>query len=433
MKRFVGKTMKAMLLAALAVSFASCNGKKDNALTKAEEAEGWELLFDGVNTDKWKTFNDTALTNGWHAVDGCLQAPGDGSDASGYIVTKKQYENFILDWDWKLTKGGNSGMLYHVVENPYFEVPYVTGPEYQLIDNEGWEEQNAPNKLEEWQKLGCDYAMHLPDYSKMKVNPVGEWNNSRIVFDNGHVEHWLNGQKILEFEAWTDDWFEKKGAGKWENAPEYGLARRGVICLQDHGYPASFKNLKIKELPRKTTGEAIDLFNGKDLTGWQAYGTEKWYVEDSLLVCESGPDKEYGYFATRDYYEDFDLTLEFRQLANGNSGIFFRSFIEPPTKVNGWQCEVAPKDNNSGGIYESYKRGWITPLPPVTPDPLKEGEWNTMRLRVEGGHVQTWLNDVPVTDLDDEFIGKATGRIALQIHSGGGIKVQWRNIKVTRL
>ena len=328
----------------LAASLCSCC-PKHNTLTQAEIADGWQLLFDGKSLDQWKDFNGDSLTMPWHVVDGCIQAKGDGSDLSGYIVTKKQYENFILDWDWKLSYGGNSGMLYHVVENPYFKVPYVTGPEYQLIDNEGWEATNAPTRLEEWQKLGVDYAMHLPNADSLFVNPQGEWNSSRIVCDNGHVEHWLNGRKILEFEAWTDDWFARKNSGKWETAPEYGLAHRGVLCLQDHGYPASFRNLKIKELPRKAGREA-ELFNGRDLSGWEAYGTEKWYVDkDGLLVCESGPDKKYGYLATREYYDDFDLTVEFKQLANGNSGVFFRSFVEPPVKVHGWQCEVAPKNH----------------------------------------------------------------------------------------
>ncbi len=145
--------------------------------------------------------------------------------------------------------------------------------------------------------------------------------------------------------------------------PEYGLAHRGVICLQDHGYPASFRNLKIKELPRKA-GREVELFNGRDLTGWEAYGTEKWYVDDAgNLVSESGPDKKYGYLATREYYNDFDLTLEFKQLANGNSGLFFRSFVEPPVKVHGWQCEVAPRNHDTAGIYESYGRGWLQPFP----------------------------------------------------------------------
>lgn len=405
---------------------------KPNTLTPEEIAEGWELLFDGKTMNGWRDYNGTTLTEPWHAVDGCIRAKGSGSDGNGYIVTDKEYDNFILDWDWKLTYGGNSGMLYHVVENPYFKVPYVTGPEYQLIDVEGWEKKYAPEKLEEWQKLGVDYAMHLPDYSKMKVNPQGQWNNSRIVFDNGHVEHWLNGQKILEFEAWTDDWYARKNSGKWSHAPEYGLARTGVICLQDHGDPASFRNIKIKRLPKKA-GKKESLFNGKDLQGWTPYGTEKWYVEDGLMVCESGPDKEYGYLATNDYYKDFDLTVKFRQLANGNSGIFFRSFIEPPVKVNGWQCEVAPKGNDSGGIYESYGRGWLKTIPDEKENILKEGEWNTMRIRVVGDHVQTWLNGQPMVDFRDDKIGNAQGRIALQIHDGGGIKVQWKDLEITRL
>lgn len=416
----------------LLASGASVGAKEHNKLTEKEISEGWELLFDGNTMNGWKDYNGTTLTEPWHVVDGCIQAKGSGSDGNGYIVTDKEFDNFILDWDWKLSNGGNSGMLYHVVENPYFKVPYVTGPEYQLIDVEGWEKKNAPTKLEEWQKIGVDYAMHLPDYSKLKVNPQGEWNNSRIVFDNGHVEHWLNGQKILEFEAWTDDWYARKNSGKWSHAPEYGLARTGVICLQDHGDPASFRNIKIKRLPKKE-GEPESLFNGKDLKGWTNYGTEKWYVKDGLLICESGPDKQYGYLATNDYYKDFDLTLKFRQLANGNSGVFFRSFIEPPVKVHGWQTEVAPQGQDTGGIYESYGRGWLQQIPDEKENILKEGEWNTMRIRVVGDHVQTWLNGEPMVDFHDDKIGKSDGRIALQIHDGGGIKVEWKDIVIKRL
>ena len=319
------------------------------------------------------------------------------------------------------------------LENPAFAVPYVTGPEYQLIDNEGWEEVNAPEKLEEWQKLGVDYAMHLPDYSKMHVNPVGEWNNSKIVFDNGHVEHWLNGEKILEFEAWTDDWFARKGSGKWAHAPEYGLAGEGVICLQDHGDPASFKNIKIRPLPHKG-GQTESLFNGKDLTGWEPFGDGKWSVdEEGNLVTENGDNKQYGYLCTRKYYKDFDLTLEFKQESNGNSGLFFHSFIEGFNTVHGWQCEVAPKGSDTGGIYESYGRGWLQQIPDEKEDVLKEGEWNTLRLRVEGNHIQTWLNDVPMADLEDELIGNTPGRLMLQIHDGNDIKVLWRNFQLTQL
>ena len=433
MKTFNVKSMLAV--AAMGTVLAcTCSCERHNTLSQQEIAEGWQLLFDGKTLNGWKDFNGDSLTMPWHVVDGCVQAAGDGSDLTGYIVTEKEFENFELSWDWKLSKGGNSGMLYHVVEGPAFKVPYVTGPEYQLIDNEGWEEANAPTKLEEWQKCGVDYAMHLPDYSVMKINPQGEWNNSKIVFDNGHVEHWMNGVKILEFEAWTDDWFDKKQSGKWEMAPEYGLAKKGVICLQDHGYPASFRNIKIKELPRKA-GKTVDLFNGKDLTGWDPYGDGTWSVDnEGNLVTANGKNKQYGYLATREYYDNFDLTVEFKQATeNGNSGLFFRSFIEGFNKVNGWQCEVAPKNHDTAGIYESYGRGWLAQIPDEKENILKEGEWNTLRLRVNGDTVTTWLNGEQMVNLVDSKIGKGKGRIALQVHDGDDIKVLWRNLRLTTL
>ncbi|MBS0009983.1 MAG: DUF1080 domain-containing protein, partial [Bacteroidales bacterium] len=248
----------------------------------------------------------------------------------------------------------------------------------------------------------------------------------RIVFDNGHVEHWLNGEKILEFEAWSEEWFDLKNSGKWENAPEYGLSSTGHISLQDHGSKVWFRNMKIKELPKKDR-DPVKLFNGKDLSGWIEYGNELWYVEDGLLVCESGPEEQYGYLATEMYYKDFDLSVDFRQVSDGNSGIFFRSVFEG-TRVRGWQVEVAPKGHDTGGIYESYGRGWLYQIPDEKEDILREGEWNTMRIKVVGSEVTTWLNGEEMTHLDDPLIGKANGRIALQIHDGGGIKVLWKNL-----
>lgn len=170
----------------------------------------------------------------------------------------------------------------------------------------------------------------------------------------------------------------------------------------------------------------INLFNGKDLTGWKIYGTEKWYVEKGELICESGPDKGYGYLGTEKTFKDFELTVEFKQEANGNSGVFFHSSITG-TKISGWQAEVAPPGHFSGGIYESYGRGWL--IKPEK-DAIKMGSWNTMKIVVKGNLVKTWVNGVEMITLDDEKIGSKDGCIALQIHDGGGIKVRWRKIKV---
>ncbi len=178
--------------------------------------------------------------------------------------------------------------------------------------------------------------------------------------------------------------------------------------------------------------EFKSIFNGENLDGWEIYGTEKWYVENGLLVCESGPDEAYGYLATNKPYKDFVLTLEFQQEANGNSGVFFRSSIEG-TKIRGWLVEVAPPGNAAGGIYEKYGRGWLEQIPEEKEDILKMGEWNQMRIEVEGDQVRTYLNDQLMVDLQDEKIGQANGSIALQIHDGGGIKVRWRNLMVKEL
>ena len=189
--------------------------------------------------------------------------------------------------------------------------------------------------------------------------------------------------------------------------------------------------MKIKELPRKTRD--VSIFNGKDLTGWEVYGQEKWYVENGNLVCESGAEKKYGYLATRAYYDDFDFTVDFKQESNGNSGVFIRSFVEPGAVVNGWQVEVAPLGQGTGGIYESYGRGWLIKIPAEKEMYLKENEWNTLRIRVVGNRVETWLNAMEMVDFTDDKIGKGHGRIALQIHDGGGIKVLWKNFKLKTL
>jgi len=174
------------------------------------------------------------------------------------------------------------------------------------------------------------------------------------------------------------------------------------------------------------------IFNGKNLDGWVKHGTEKWYVENGLLICESGPDKAYGYLSTEKNYNDFELEVEFQQEANGNSGVFFRSTFEG-TKVSGWQVEVAPPNHDTGGIYESYGRGWLVQIPDEKENILKMGEWNKMKIRVVGGHATTWLNGEQMVDITDDKIAEGKGAIALQIHDGGGIRVKWRNLMVTEL
>ena len=178
--------------------------------------------------------------------------------------------------------------------------------------------------------------------------------------------------------------------------------------------------------------ESVSLFNGVDLSGWTIHGTEKWYVEDGDLVCENGSDNEYGYLSTDEYYDDFILTLEYKQESNGNSGVFFRSTLDGII-INGWQVEISPPGHDTGGIYESYGRGWLLKPEPIKDKSLKYGDWNSMKIMVKGDNVKTWLNGVEMININDQKIGEGKGSIALQIHAGDDVKVRWRNIKLEKL
>jgi hypothetical protein len=174
------------------------------------------------------------------------------------------------------------------------------------------------------------------------------------------------------------------------------------------------------------------LFNGENLEGWTIYGTEKWFVEDGLLVCESGPDNAYGYLGTNEHYKNYVLELEFKQEADGNSGVFIRSTVDGTT-VSGWQVEIAPPGLHTGGVYESYGRQWLIKPEAEKDKALKMGEWNKMKIKVNGDKLTSWLNGTKMISLNDDIIGAGEGGVLLQIHDGGGIKVKWRNIDIKEL
>ncbi|GJM29649.1 MAG: hypothetical protein DHS20C17_22840 [Cyclobacteriaceae bacterium] len=397
-----------------------------NALTAAEKEAGWELLFDGESTDLWKGYNKESFPEqGWRVQDGSLivEKPAAGESGGGDLITRQMYENFEFTADFMITDSANSGILYLAVENEGDQI-WHSGPEYQILDDQNYTAR-ADGKDVSRQLTAANYDLQAPPENYTK--PVGEWNTARIVINNGHVEHWLNGHRTVEYLINSPEWKDLVASSKFSEFPQYGQATKGHIGLQDHGHEVRFRNIKIRELEQGTA-----LFNGKDLNGWTIHGTEKWYVDGGNIVCESGPDEAYGYLATDKSFKDFDLTLEFKQEADGNSGVFFRSSLDG-TKITGWQTEVAPPGHSTGGVYESYGRGWL-----IKPDPEKDaalimGDWNRMRIRVIGDKVTTWLNGQRMIEFQDEKIGAAQGQIALQIHDGGGIKVRWRKLMLTEL
>jgi hypothetical protein len=229
--------------AATAHAASSCEGA--NSLTPAEKAAGWELLFDGKTMSGWHGYNGQSL-KAWTIEDCALKTVGTegnyGSDLRADLATDREFTDFEISLEWKATKGGNSGLMYGVVEDRKYDAAWKTGPEYQFIDDVGF-----PQKLEPGQLAGANYAMHLPNAEK-RLKPVGEWNETRIVVRGRHVEHWLNGKKILEFERWTPEWKKLRDSGRWKDAPDYGLAKTGRIVIQDHGSVFWFRNVKVREI-----------------------------------------------------------------------------------------------------------------------------------------------------------------------------------------
>lgn len=228
-----------LILVCLILQISCTSQSKNNTLTEQEIADGWELLFDGKSLDNWKTFNGGEVS-GWKIIDGVLQNSGVGSDHGGDIITKKQFANFELYVEWKIAPESNSGIFFRVQEG-VTDAIYKSGPEYQLLDDKGW-----PTKLKDYQYTGSNYGMHAPKNAHVK--PLTEWNTTRIIVNGAHVENWLNGEKTVEYELWTDEWYQLKAHSKWANAPHYGMSKKGSIGLQDHGGLTMFRNIKIREI-----------------------------------------------------------------------------------------------------------------------------------------------------------------------------------------
>ena len=207
-----------------------------NTLTPEEKAAGWRLLFNGTTLDGWRGYKKPAPSDNWKVTNGEVTVTGRGGD----LITVEQFKDFELSLEWKLGKaGGNSGVMFHVVEEG--EQAYHTGPEVQIID--------APVPSDPVKALtanGSNYALHAP--APHVAKPLGQWNELRVLVRGAHVEHWLNGVKLLEYELWSPDWDARMKASKFAKMPGYGRAKAGHVALQEHGDPVAFRNIKIRVL-----------------------------------------------------------------------------------------------------------------------------------------------------------------------------------------
>lgn len=239
------------LAAVLVVSGVNVNAEDGsptpNTLTPAEKQAGWRLLFDGQTTAGWRGYKMETMPPGWQASDGALVrvsggAGGKGAGGGDDIVTTEEFDNFDLRLEWKVRKNGNSGVLYHVSEEPV--TAWHFAPEVQILDN-----TSHPNRSK-LELAGACYDLYAP--SKDVTKPPGEWNQMRIIVNGAHVEHWINGEKVVEYELWSDDWNQRVARSKHKGRPKFGTFKKGPICLQDHTDRIEFRNIKLRPLsPRE--------------------------------------------------------------------------------------------------------------------------------------------------------------------------------------
>src|SRR5262245_7904027 len=225
--RSTGVIMRAAIGIVAAATFAA-------GARRSDMATDWRSLFDGRTTTGWRGFRQPQMPAGWQVVDGALTRAGRAAD----IVTVDEFGDFELTLEGKRPPNGNSGIFYRVTEED--EVMWHVAPEFQLIDN-AYKEPLKPVQL-----AGANYDLHPP--SRDVTRPIGSWNDARVVARGAHVEHWLNGVKVVDYELWSDDWERRVRESKFQGYARYGRARRGHIGLQDHDGPVAFRNIRIREL-----------------------------------------------------------------------------------------------------------------------------------------------------------------------------------------
>jgi len=400
-----------------------------NALTPAQRAAGWELLFDGSSTNQWRGYRQDGFPEkGWTVEDGCIKVVSKGG--GGDIITVDQYGDFELYLEWKVSPRANSGIMYRVTEE--HNASWQTGPEYQILDDAG---HGLPPT--EPHSAGALYDLASP--SKEKVSkPTGEFNTTRILVHNGRIKHWLNGVKIVDIPMAGDDWAERIAGSKFKQYAGFGIQPKGHIALQDHGDAVWYRNMRVRDFSKKMPGE-ISLYNGKDLSGWTAFllndgkMNDVWRVDDEgVLICAGRP---IGYIRTIEDYTNFVIKLEWRfnpvTKQAGNSGVLFRMIEEDMVWPKSIEAQL--HSGNAGDFWcigeypmktvPERTNGRNTKKTHFAENPI--GEWNEYEIIVDRGDVTVIVNGEVLNRAWDVL--ETAGKICLQSE---GAEIHFREIRV---
>lgn len=413
---------------------------------------GWEVLFDGTSTDAFRGWKSkTFPEKGW-VIDGdALHIQADSK--AGDIVTKKEYASFDLRFEWKVAKGSNSGVIYRCVEHDDVRLSFMSGPEYQILEDDN--HQNGKNPKTTAASL---YAHYAPN-DKKTLKAIGEWNTGRIVVNGSKVEHWLNGEVVVAYDLDSEAFKKISQSTHYKQWPQFAKEKKGHIAFQDHTDDVWFRNIKIKELPEPMAADEGDdwlaLFDGKSMDQFRAMKDleidKRWVIQDGLLHYTGG--KFGGDLVTKKAFGDFDLRWEWKLSVGGNSGIKYRVNPEKPNKkmyAFGLEYQILDDEKHSDGKNPSHRVGSLYNMIEADRDKKVNppGQWNESRILSKGNKIEHWLNGEIVVAYEvwsDEFnalLAKSKyrgnkdfakmqpGHIAIQEHRD---KVWYRNIRIKEL
>ena len=425
--------MRSLLLVPfLTLTLPAQDAPATQALSESQQAQGWVSLFDGEDIGAWRGFRkDGFPAVGWVVADGTLQrAKGAGG---GDLITRRQFGDFELELQFRTTNKANSGILYLVTEQE--DQSYWTGAEFQVLDDEG-----AGVTADAATSAGALYGLVSPKDKTLR--PAGQWNDARVVVRAGNVEHWLNGTRIVTANLNSQEWRDKVNSSKFAKWRHFAKATRGHICLQDHGDPVAYRDIRIRELPPASIrrGAKVALFDGSDLSAWDCFlrddgkKDEVWRIEDGVLVCTGKPR---GYLYTKDKYDNFILRLKWRfdpAKGAGNSGVLLRATGEHKTWPRSIEAQL--HSGNAGDFWnigevpmqtdKSRQRRRNTKKSHGNEKPL--GQWNDYEIIVDGPWVRLSVNG--------EVLNEAWGCEVIPGHIGlqsEGAEIHFRDIELIPL
>lgn len=402
-----------------------------NTLSAAEQAAGWQLLFDGTSTNHWTGYkSETFPAKGWSVEDGCIRVHKGGG--GGDIVTREQYSDFEFSCEFKVDPGANSGIIYRV--SPTKDTTWMTGPEFQILDDAGHKSADPKHTV------GALYDLVVPAPDK-PTRPAGGFNQARIRIKDGVLEHFLNGRRVLRIRTDDPAWKQLIAGSKFKSMEGFGIQPTGHIALQEHGDSVWFRNLKVRDLTKPMPSERA-LFDGTDVDQWTAFVPELsdnhqdpktvWSIQDGVLVCRGTPA---GYIRTKDTFTNFILQLDWRfspvTRQAGNSGVLLR--VQEPDKVWPNSIEAQLHSGNAGDFWNigdfpmqtdaARTKGRNTKKLRENENPL--GQWNRYEIIADRGNITLLVNG--------EVLNTATqaqeipGFIALQSE---GAEIHFKDIRL---